>query len=108
MVPELGGDGGGGQLEEDDTGGGGDGVGGGGDGGGLDGTGLHGFSHAEHIVHSIWYLEPDLAGEFAIAGNKVEGKSMNRVRRDSLNIFSSVIFFFLTYRSKLNRDKQIG
>lgn len=44
-MPELGG---GGQLAEE-VGGGRDGGGG----GGGDGSWLHGFSHAEHIVHSI-------------------------------------------------------
>lgn len=35
------------------------GVGGGGDGGGGGGDAvLHGLSQAEHIVHSIWYLDP--------------------------------------------------
>lgn len=53
-MPELGvgGDGGGGQMVVVGVGGGGDGGGGGGDGV------LHGLSQAEHIVHSIWYLDP--------------------------------------------------
>lgn len=54
MVPELGGDGGGGQLEDDE---GGEGGGDEGGGGGGDETWPHGFSHREHIVHSIWSLE---------------------------------------------------
>lgn len=33
--------------------------GGGGEGGGGGGDGVvHGLSQAEHIVHSIWYLDP--------------------------------------------------
>lgn len=77
--PGLGGDGGGGQLlVVDGDGGGGGGDAGGGEGGGGEGTGLQGLSHAEHIVHAIWYLDVVCAAGVAIAG-----KDMNmRIRPD--------------------------
>lgn len=57
----LGGDGGGGQFDVEGggcvgVGGGGDGVAGGG--GEAYTGGLHGLSHAAHIVHSTWYFDP--------------------------------------------------
>lgn len=66
-MPELGGDGGGGQSAAAvGVGGGGDGDGG----GGGDGV-LHGLSQAEHIVHSIWYLDPShVVSFFAFARNE--------------------------------------
>lgn len=63
-MPELGG---GGQLAEEEVGGGG---------GGGDGFWLHGFSHAEHIVHSIWYFE--VVSGFDVRDKTVSDEIMSR------------------------------
>lgn len=72
-MPE-GGEGGGGHKLVVVGGGGGDGDGGGGGGEGV----LQGLSQAEHIVHSIWYLDPthvvlvDTKGNNSIASNTTQ------------------------------------
>lgn len=79
-MPELGGDGGGGQMVVAvGVGGGGDGGGG----GGVDGA-LQGLSQAEHIVHSIWYLDPShvaVALSFLAFTRNSFFDAMNRIAR---------------------------
>ncbi len=73
-------------MEEEDDGVGGGGDGGGGDriGGGGDGTGSHGLSHAEHIVHAIWYLEVVVIGLVVVVGVAIV-RDMKREIRESFS-----------------------
>lgn len=65
-----------------DEGGGRDG--GGGDGGGGDETGLpQGFSQAEHIVHSFWYLD-DVAFVVAVAEDNATGIITTIRKKDTI------------------------
>lgn len=81
---ELGGEGGGGQFDDDEgggcvgAGGGGDGVAGGG--GEAYTGGLHGLSHAAHIVHSTSYFDP--AQVFALAFFDNRSCSMMNMLKD--------------------------
>ena len=99
-MPELGG---GGQLAE--VGGGRDGGGG----GGGDGSWLHGFSHAEHIVHSIWYFE--VVSGFDVRDKTVSDEIMSRsdMRKSGilriLSIFGNIRSWFEMIGRDLKQEK---
>lgn len=101
-MPELGG---GGQLAEE-VGGGRDGGGG----GGGDGSWLHGFSHAEHIVHSIWYFE--VVSGFDVRDKTVSDEIMSRsaMRKSGilqiLSIFGNIWSWLEMIGRDLKQEKQ--
>lgn len=79
-------------MEEEVDGGGGDGYdgGGGGEGGGGEGL-LHGLSHPEHIVHSIWYFDP--AHEVDVTLGSSEDSKMMRSVSKWKNIWWVLLIF---------------
>lgn len=103
-MPELGG---GGQLAEE-VGGGRDGGGGGGD-----GSWLHGFSHAEHIVHSIWYFE--VVSGFDVRDKTVSDEIMSRsdMRKSGilriLSIFGNIWSWFeISNKKRKEKEERIS
>jgi hypothetical protein len=89
---------------EDGVGGGGGGEAGG-EGGGGEGFGLQGLSHAEHIVHAIWYLD-----EVCGTGVAIAGRDTMIIRRDIRGSFvvntwflAVPMFWKLKLRTKIQR-----
>lgn len=101
-MPELGG---GGQLAEE-VGGGRDGGGG----GGGDGSWLHGFSHAEHIVHSIWYFEVVSGFDVRDKTDLDEIMSRSEMRKSGilriLSIFGNIRSWFEMIGRDLKQEKK--